>query len=128
MSFTLSFKTLIQTPFLVFSHSSIGIRVPGSEYKHLTMLEKDLSKKNIMVGPSQNISNDCHDDKDRISGKPRIFDGENFDYWKDRIQSFFLAHDADLWDMVTDGYIHLVDKSGQEIDRKRMTYHQKGNS
>ena len=55
-----------------------------------------------MVGPSQNINNDYHDDKDRISGKPPIIDGENFDYWKDRIESFFLAHDADLWDMVTD--------------------------
>ena len=55
-----------------------------------------------MVGPSQNISNDYHDDKDRISGKPPVFDRENFDYWKDRIESFFLAHDADLWDMVID--------------------------
>ena len=65
-----------------------------------------------MVGPSQNISNDYHDDKDRISGKPPVFDGENSDYWKDIIESFFLAHDADLWDMVNDGYIHPVDESG----------------
>ena len=55
-----------------------------------------------MVGPSQNINNDYHDDKDKISGKPLVFDGENFDYWKDRIETFFLAHDVDLWDMVID--------------------------
>ena len=57
--------------------------------------------------------------------KPPIFDGENFDYWKDKIESFFLAHDVDLWDMVVDGYIHPVDERGQKIDRKRMTDHQK---
>ena len=71
-----------------------------------------------MVGPSQNINNDYHDDKDRINNKPPIFDGENFDYQKDRIESFFLPHDADLWDMVIDGYIHPVDESYQKINRK----------
>ncbi|CAI8595590.1 unnamed protein product [Vicia faba] len=44
---------------------------------------------------------------------------------KDRIESFFLAHDADLWDMVIDGYMHPVDESGQKIDRKRMSDQQK---
>ena len=78
-----------------------------------------------MVGPSQNISNDYHEDKDIISGKPLVFDGENFDYWKDKIESFFLAHDADLWDMVIDGYMHPVDESGYKIDRKRMSDQQK---
>ena len=72
-----------------------------------------------MVGPSQNISNDYHEDKDRISGKPSVFDGENFDYWKDRIESLFLAHDADLWDMLIDGYTHLVDESGHEDRQKK---------
>ena len=70
------------------------------------------------MGPSQNISNDYHEDKDRISGKPPVFDGEIFDYWKYRIESIFLAHDADLWDMVIDEYAHPVDESGQKIDRK----------
>ena len=78
-----------------------------------------------MAGPSQNISNDNNEERDRFSGKPPVFDGENFDYWKDRIESFFLAHDADLWDMVTDGYTHLVDGRGQKIDRKMMSDQQK---
>ena len=77
-----------------------------------------------MAGPSQIISNDNHDEKDRIIGKPLIFDVEKFDYWKERIESFFLDHDADLWDMVTDGY--PVHESGHKIDRKRMSDHQKG--
>lgn len=29
-----------------------------------------------------------YEDKDRINTKPPMFDGENFDYWKDRIESF----------------------------------------
>ena len=52
-------------------------------------------------------------------------DGEKFDYWKDIIRSFFLAHDADLWDLVTDGYIHPSDENGQRIDRKKMSDQQK---
>ena len=73
-----------------------------------------------MVGPSQINNNDNYDEKDRISGKPPIFNGENFDYQKDRTESFFLAHDTDLWDMVIDGYIHPVDESNQKINRKRI--------
>ena len=41
------------------------------------------------------------------------------------IRSFFLAYDADLWDVVTDGYIYPFDESGEKIDRKRMIDHQK---
>ena len=56
-----------------------------------------------MAGTYQHSSNDNNEDRDRFSGEPLVFDGENFDYWKDRIESFFLEHDADLCDMVTDG-------------------------
>ena len=35
-----------------------------------------------------------------------------------------MAHDADLWDMVTDGYIYPSDENSQKIDRKKMTFHQ----
>ena len=74
-----------------------------------------------MVEPIQNNN----DDKYRISGRPRMFDGENFDYWKDIIESFFLALDTDLWDMVTDGYTHPSDENGQKIDRKKISDQQK---
>ena len=43
------------------------------------------------------------------------------DHVKKTIKSLFLAYNADLWDMVTDGYIHPVDESGQKIDRKIMS-------
>ena len=71
--------------------------------------------KNTMVGPTHINNNESYDEKDRISGKPPVFDGENFDYQKDKTK-VFLAHDTDLWDMVTDGNIYPVDKSGQKIE------------
>ena len=77
------------------------------------------------MGLSQIINNGNYDEEDRINAKPPIFDGENFNYWKDRIKSFFLAHEAHLWDMLTDGYIHPIDESSQKIDGKRMKDHQK---
>ena len=50
--------------------------------------------------------------------RPPVFDGEDFDYWKDRLESFFLGHDSDLWDIVLDGYTHPTDSEGNKIDRK----------
>ena len=43
-------------------------------------------------------------ERDSYNAKPPVFDGEKFDYWKDKIESFFLGYDADLWDIVTNGY------------------------
>ena len=60
-------------------------------------------------------------DRDHYNAKPLVFNGDRFDYWKDKIESFFLGHDVDLWDMVVDGYIHLVDASGNKVERRVMT-------
>src|ERR1044072_2032096 len=59
------------------------------------------------------------------SAKPPIFDGEKFDYWKDRIESFFLGFDVDLWDIVIEGYEHPKDAEGKAISRSKMTDDQK---
>src|SRR4051812_22296628 len=56
--------------------------------------------------------------------KPPVFDGENFEYWKDRIESFFLGQDPDLWDIVVDGYNHS-EYAGEKIARKNMDDKQK---
>ena len=37
-----------------------------------------------------NTVSNTYEERDRISTKPPMFDGENFDYWKDRIEIFFL--------------------------------------
>ena len=78
-----------------------------------------------MAGTHHNINNDNNEERDKFSVKPPVFDGENFDYWKDRIESFFIAHDADMWDMVTNGYMYLVNANGQKIDRKALSDQQK---
>ncbi|XP_058776943.1 uncharacterized protein LOC131651291 [Vicia villosa] len=64
-------------------------------------------------------------EKEHYNAKPPIFDGERFDYWKDKIKSFFLGYDVDLWDMVVDGYEYLIDASGNINERKRMNDPQK---
>src|ERR1044072_3662146 len=59
------------------------------------------------------------------SAKPPIFDGEKFEYWKDRIESFFLGFDVDLWDIVIKGYEHPKDAEGEAISRSQMIEAQK---
>lgn len=64
-------------------------------------------------------------DKDYQNSKLPIFDGDRFDYWKDRIQSFFLGHDVNLWDMAVDGYVHLIDESDNKMEIRVMIDQQK---
>ena len=75
--------------------------------------------------PANAASSSNYEERDRISTKPPIFDGQNFEYWKDRIESFFLGYDAYSWDIVVDGYSPPVDRSGNKIERKAMTDTQK---
>ncbi|XP_057432479.1 uncharacterized protein LOC130725251 [Lotus japonicus] len=63
--------------------------------------------------------------REHCSAKPPMFDGEKFEYWKDRIESFFLGFDADLWDHITDGYTRPIDEDGVKIPRDKMTEAQK---
>lgn len=37
------------------------------------------------------------------------------------IESFFLAYDENLWDMVVDGYTHPVNSNGNKLDRRKMS-------
>jgi predicted house-cleaning NTP pyrophosphatase (Maf/HAM1 superfamily) len=64
-------------------------------------------------------------DKDHYSAKPPIFDGEKLDYWNDRIESFFLGFDADIWDIVVDGYTCPVNSHVVKILRDEMSVDQK---
>lgn len=65
------------------------------------------------------------EEKDRIITKAPFFNGENFEYWKDRLESFFLGFNENLWDMVIDGYTHPTDDEGKKLVRKSMTDSQK---
>lgn len=57
--------------------------------------------------------------------KAPIFNGENFDFWKDKLESFFLGFDEDLRDTVINGYIHPTNGKGMKIDRRSMSESQK---
>ena len=71
------------------------------------------------------MANSSENKDNNYNAKPRIFDGEKFDYWKDRIESFFLGFDVDLWDIVVEGYEHPKDAEGKAISRSQMTDAQK---
>src|SRR4051812_30682310 len=57
--------------------------------------------------------------------RPPVFDGENFEYWKDKLESYFLGLDGDLWDLLMDGYKHPVNASGVKLTRQGMSDDQK---
>ncbi|XP_050889632.1 uncharacterized protein LOC127094916 [Lathyrus oleraceus] len=64
-------------------------------------------------------------EKDSYNAKSPVFDGEKFDYWKDKIESFFLGYYADLWDIVTNGYEPPISVVGIAIPRSIMSDDQK---
>src|SRR3954453_21894055 len=57
--------------------------------------------------------------------RPPVFDGENFEYWKDKLESYFLGLDVDLWDLLLDGYKHPVKANGVRLTRQEMDDDQK---
>src|SRR4051812_17022747 len=57
--------------------------------------------------------------------RPPVFDGENFEYWKDKLESYFLGLDGYLWDLLMDGYKHPVNASGVKLTRQEMSDDQK---
>lgn len=61
-----------------------------------------------------------NNDKGQYSYKPQVFNGDKFDYCKDKIESFFLGYDADLFDMVIDGYTHPLDTNDAKLERSKM--------
>ncbi|XP_050889070.1 uncharacterized protein LOC127094257 [Lathyrus oleraceus] len=64
-------------------------------------------------------------ERDSYNVKPPVFDGEMFDYWKDKIESFFLAYDADLLDIITIGYEPPISDVGIAIAINKITDDQK---
>src|SRR3954470_2069312 len=57
--------------------------------------------------------------------RPPVYDGEHFEYWKDRLESYFLCQDGDLWDLVLDGYTHPINAQGVKVSRQAMSDAQK---
>ena len=53
-------------------------------------------------------------------GKPPVFDGNNYDYWKTRMLVHFKALSRKIWRIVEDGYVILDEKnlSAQDEENK----------
>ena len=67
------------------------------------------------------MANSSENKDNAYSAKPPIFDGEKFEYRKDRMKSFLLGFDMDLWNLVVDGYEEPKDTEGKIIPRSKMT-------
>src|SRR4051812_18102935 len=57
--------------------------------------------------------------------RPPVFDGENFEYWKDKLESYFLGLDGELWDLLMDGCKHPVEATSVRLTRQEMNDDQK---
>jgi hypothetical protein len=51
-------------------------------------------------------------------GKPPVFDGNNYDYWKKRMEVHFKALGRDLSRIVMEGYVILDPKKKMDDDDK----------
>src|SRR3954470_19188503 len=81
---------------------------------------------NAITPTTTSTSNDQHNNGNGNGySRPPVFDGENFEYWKDRLESYFLGLDGDLWDLLVDGYEHPVNASGAKMSRQEMSDDQK---
>src|ERR1044072_4357194 len=66
------------------------------------------------------MANTFENKDNNYSAKPPIFDGEKFDYWKDRIKSFFLGFDIDLYEQPKDIEGKIMLRSQMIEDQKKL--------
>ena len=59
---------------------------------------------------------DCHS----FIYKAPTWNGDNFYFWRDKLESYFLSFDEDIWEMVLNGYTHPTNEEGSKIARKDM--------
>lgn len=52
--------------------------------------------------------------------KAPAWKNDNFYFWRDKMESYFLGFNEDLWEMVIKGYIHPTNDEGLKITRKEM--------
>ncbi|KAJ8749454.1 hypothetical protein K2173_025649 [Erythroxylum novogranatense] len=57
--------------------------------------------------------------------RPPAFNGEDYHYWKDRMQLFIKSTHVDLWDVIENEPYTPVDEDGNLIPRTRWTINQK---
>ena len=49
------------------------------------------------------------------TNRPPLFDGSNYQFWRNRMSIFMRAYDYDMWDVVHDGpYIPMKTKTESE--------------
>ena len=59
-------------------------------------------------------------------GKPPFFDGNNYDYWKNRMSAHLKAMSRKLWRVVNDGYVILDAKNLTPVDEENEVLNDQG--
>lgn len=87
---------------MYFSSCSIGIRAQYLVWTPNTVRGKILynwvKKNTIFSHDNESTSNGCN-----ISRSP-LFKRKNFDYWKDKMQAFYMSNNLESWDIVKEEY------------------------
>lgn len=52
--------------------------------------------------------------------KAPTWNGDNFYFWRDKLESCFLSFDEDIWEVMLNGYTHPTNEEGSKIARKDM--------
>ena len=52
--------------------------------------------------------------------KAPTWNGDNFYFWRDKLESYFLSFDEDIWEVMLNGYTHPTNEEGSKIARKDM--------
>ena len=56
--------------------------------------------------------------------RPPLFNGDNYPYWKKRMENFIQSVDLDMWDIILDGphVITTADEGGRLIEKPKAQY------
>ena len=62
--------------------------------------------------------------------RPPLFDGEDYTYWKTRMEYFLQGHDYQIWSIVEEGNLLVTNEKAQwtDDDRKKISQNCKAKS
>jgi len=77
----------------------------------------------VSEASSHDVNNTSTTEKNNYSVKPPFFnrDVTQFSWWENKMYSYIIGIDDELWNVIEDGPGFEVEEVGMVIDRKKMT-------
>ena len=61
-----------------------------------------------------------HGQEGHSTSRPPLFDGTNYDYWKNRMMIFLQAIDDDMWEIIEEGAtIPMKEQDGKQVPKPK---------